>query len=411
MNSRLRAAALCAFVATYGAGAVGQPSQKDDGQHRVTYGQVLELAARVSPGGLVARAEEAVVGSEVRIAGMYPNPTLVGGTSTQAARVSLGVSVPLNVMGQRGAAIRASQAEVAVARVSTRVTQAEVRAAAAHAFVGLWLAERTASARADAESLVVRVDQAVSARVEVGGVPEVEAIRSRALRLRAHADAVEAAQLVAAAAADLGRWIGLADASQMRPGGDPAVPEQAPALRNLLEQVENSPSVVREQAGARAALARADRERTLARPTLALEVGVDAMDPTLPGTNYRAQVGVELPLVNQRGGYVEREERSATASELRARYQASALHADLVVAYRTFEAATARRDTLEQAGVPAARAAARATEESYSLGRASLEAVLESSRSLLDIELALIEARAARANAWIDVERALGVVG
>jgi cobalt-zinc-cadmium efflux system outer membrane protein len=376
---------------------------------RISYARAIDLAEHASATMAVARAEEEVIGADVGIAGIYPNPTLIGGTNTQAAKASVGLSVPLNILGQRGAAVRASRAEVSAAQIATQAMQSDARSAAAHAFVELWLAERTAKARADAEQLAARVDDAVATRVQVGSVPQAEGVRSRALRLKAHADAVEAAQLVAAAAANLGRWIGVLDGSQLRADGDPVVPGDTPALGGLLEQVAQSPAVLHERAAAEAARARASRERALVRPLLTLEVGVDAYDPTLPATNYRAQLGMDLPLFTRRGPYIEREERSATAADLRARYQVSLASADLVVAYRTFEAASARRDTLEQAGLPASRSAARATEESYSLGRASLEALLDADRNLLDTELALLEAQAARANAWIDVQHAMGV--
>ncbi|MEI7893785.1 MAG: TolC family protein [Myxococcales bacterium] len=66
------------------------------------------------------------------------------------------------------------------------------------------------------------------------------------------------------------------------------------------------------------------------------------------------------------------------------------------------------------AGAAAARARAvaehaRATTESYSLGRAPLVSVLEAERARLDAKIALLEGKTMRANAWIDVERAMGM--
>lgn len=376
---------------------------------QISYLQVLNLAAHVSATVRVALADEGIIASEVGIAGVVANPTLFGGTSTQTAKVSVGVSVPLMILGQRGAAIRASQAGLDASHMGTQAIQSDSRAAAAHAYVSLWAAERTAQARIRADELVTRLDRAVNTRVQLGGAPEIERIRSNSLRLRAHAEAVQAEQLVRAAAADLGRWIGSRDASDLRTSGDPAVPDAAPPLSSLIGQVDQSPAVTREKAAAHAAQARADRERSLVRPALSLDVGMDILDPTLPTTNYRAQLGIELPLFTQRAPFIQREDRAAAAAQQRAQFQRNNLSADLIVAYRTFEAANASKVTLEQAGVPAAQAAARSTEESYSLGRATLEAVLDADRTLIDVELSLLDARAARANAWIDVEHAMGV--
>ena len=89
-------------------------------QRHIGYAEVLNLAVNVSPTMRVARAEEHVIASDVSIAGVIANPTFIGGTSTQAAKISVGVSVPLAILGQRGAAIRAGQAGLDAAHVSGR---------------------------------------------------------------------------------------------------------------------------------------------------------------------------------------------------------------------------------------------------------------------------------------------------
>src|SRR5262249_25166650 len=179
-------------------------------------------------------------------------------------------------------------------------------------------------------------------------------------------------------------------------------------LSSLLERVAKAPAVQKEEADARAASARAERERALVRPMLTLDLGLEAFDPSLPATNYRAQLGIELPILNQRGPYIEREGSAAVAATWRARYEAHALTTDLIVAYRNFQGDSARRDTLSNAVLPAAEQAARATQESYSLGHASLEAVLDAERVWLETKKAPLDADAARAHAWVGREHALG---
>jgi outer membrane protein TolC len=373
----------------------------------ITFGEAL-ARARTSPALAVARSRESVSAAEVGIAGVYPNPTLLAGASTQAARWSVGASLPLAILGQRGAAVAASRADLAVVKIATQATASDVRAGAGRAFVALWLAERTATARADADGVAALIEQAVSARVQVGAAPELEGVRVRAQRLRTKADAVEAEQLVGAAAVELGRWIGERAALDLRTSGDPEVPAEAPPLAQLLTQIESNPVVRREQAEARAAQARADRERALVRPGLSLEVGADINDPSLPATNYRALVGIELPLFNQRGPFIDREERLADAARVRSEFERSNAGADLAVAYRTFQAVSARSVALAAGVVPAAETAAKATRESYQLGRATLEGLLDAERTRIDARLTLLEAYAARANAWIDIQHALG---
>ena len=374
----------------------------------ITYEQVIARARQGAPDLKVARALEAVARTSVGIAGVLPNPTVFGGTSTLGPRVSATLSVPLIILGQRGAAIDASRAEVATVRVEGEIAWLDVRAGAARAFVSLWLAERTAWARAEAAALVQRLEASVRTRVEVGAAPQVEELRVHAERLRADADAAETAARIVIAGSDLGRWLGLADGSGLRASGDPLVPASPPPLHAMAERLPGGAPVRREEADARAADARASRERALVRPALTLDVGLDAYDPTTPGTSYRAQLGVEVPVFNQRGPYIEREVTSANVARVRAEASLSRATADLLSSYRSFEAISARRLALETGVVPAADAAAAATEESYALGHAALVAVLDANRARIDARMSLLEASAARALAWIDVERAVG---
>jgi outer membrane protein TolC len=190
----------------------------------------------------------------------------------------------------------------------------------------------------------------VQARVEVGSAPELEALRAHAERLRADSDAEAALQLINAAAADLGRWTGIA-VPTLRVQGEPVIPAAPPPFSSLAERVRGAPAVRREEADARAAEARANRERALVRPALTLDLGVDAYDPTLP-TNYHAQLGIEVPLFNQRGPLILRELSTATVARLRATSEAAMRAADLMVAYETFVALTRRMKVLEEGVVP-----------------------------------------------------------
>jgi outer membrane protein TolC len=379
-----------------------------DGEQSISYGQAIARARLGAPDLAVARGREGVARAEVGVAGVYPNPAVIAGTSTQAARFSIGASIPLVILGQRGASIRASRADLATVQVDTQVTWNDVRAAAAHAFVTLWLAQRTSIARADAAAVARRVDAAVGGKVELGAVPEVEGLRAHAERLRADADAQEAEQLVAAAGAELGRWLASPNSAALRAQGDPDVPVRAAPLAELLTKVNGSPSVRREESDAHAAEARADRERALARPIIVLDVGADMGDPTLTGTNYRAQLAVEVPIINRRGAQVEREHALASAARARSGAERARLVAALESAYHTFNASSARATALATGVVPAAEAAATATEEAYTLGRAPLVALLDAARARIDARLALLDAQAARANAWIEVEHAVG---
>src|SRR5207244_12226913 len=113
--------------------------------HPITYAQALDRAAHVAPDSAVARSREAVMQAEIGIAGVRPNPTASFATSTQAARFSAGISVPLVILGQRGAAMDASRAELATTKVETEITAVDVRADVAQACVAPRRAPRSAA--------------------------------------------------------------------------------------------------------------------------------------------------------------------------------------------------------------------------------------------------------------------------
>ena len=376
----------------------------------VTYSEALAQAKRRAPSIAVIRATEQVAEADSRVAGIYPNPTVSVGTNTEAARLALNASVPIVILGQRGAALAAGRAEYAVAKLDGLVSLADLRATTAHAFVTLWLAERTAKARADAAAVSERLEASVRSRVELGSSPVLEGLRARAERLRTELDARSAEAAVDAAAANLAMWIGARFTDSVRALGEPGVPDRIPELNELSTHVAQTPSVQRALLELRASQARASSERAQVRPLLSLDLGADFYDPTLPGvTNYHAQLGVELPLFNQRGPLIEREERKGVAARAQVRAEQARLNAELIAGYRTFGVLTNQARTLADEVLPAAESAARATEESYTLGRAPLVAVLDAERARIDVELTMVESQGARANAWIDIERALGV--
>jgi len=393
---------------------VAHPASADDVS--LTYAQVLQRAARMAPDIAVARAAEAVALAETGIAGLLPNPSLSTGTSTQTAKLSVGVSVPLLLLGQRGAAVGAGQAEVATTRLDTQMAAADVRALVAHAFVVLWRAQATAVERARATTVSRRLEEAVRGRVEAGAAPSVDGLRARAELLRADSEAQQAAQLVEAAASDLARWLAI-ETSEVRAEGDPEVPGSLAPLADLRARLEESPALRRERAAAHAADMRAERERALARPVINADFGFDAWDPTLcpgnsscdnPPINYRGGLSLEVPILHQRGPYVDRERALAAAARTREAAERARLNAALTTAYRICEAWSASARALAEGVVPAADAAAAATEESYELGRAPLFAVLDAEKARIDARLSLLDARTQQADAWIEVEHATG---
>jgi outer membrane protein TolC len=394
-------------VSARGADELGLGAEPGHTSLAITPAEAVRIARERAPDLRVARERQEAARAEVGIAGVLPNPSLTVATNTQTARVSWTGGILLPVFGQRGAAVDASRAELDTVRVESDLVWVDVRASVAHAYVQLWLAQERASARADVSVIAARLGDAVAGRVDVGASPEVDGMRTRAERMRSAADAAEAATLVDAAASQLAYF--LATTTSLRARGEYDVPAEPPPFAELAARLHGSPSVRRENADARAADARAARESARIRPTPLVEVGMDIGDPTLPTTNYRGQIGFELPVLSLRGPYIEREHALARAARMRAASALARGESDLATAYYTFLGAGARVKTLRESVLTAAESAARATEESYTLGRAQLVTVLDAVRALLETRITLAEAAATRAAAWIEIERILGV--
>ena len=386
------------------------PSTHAQNELRVTLDDAIRRARAAAPELVIARTRESVAHAEIGVTGTYPNPTLLAATSSQTARFSGTISIPLLVLGQRRAATDAARADEATALLDTQVAWNDVRQSTLHAFVTLWLAEGVVRARRDSAAIGSALESSVVQRVEVGSAPEIDALRAHAETARLDADVIDADAQLRVAASELGRWIGVSGDSLRASGLPPPLgASTSTPLVSLVAHIDASAPVRREKSDVRASVAHAARERALNRPNLALDLGVDLSDPTLNDVpNYRAQLAIDLPIFNQRGAFIERE--NALGDVARAREQAARVQAtaEVTAAYRQFEAATARQSSLAGKVVPATEAAAKGSEAAYSRGRAPLIAVLAAERALVEARVSALEAQAAAANAWADVEHALG---
>lgn len=381
------------------------------GENRMSLGEALRRARAAAPDLAVARLRESVAHAEVGVAGLYPNPTVLAASNTQTAKFSGTVSIPVIVLGQRGAAMDAARADEATVALDTQVAWIDVRQATVHAFVTLWLAEGLVGARRESATIGAALESSVVQRVEVGSAPEIDALRAHAERVRLDADVLDAGAQLDVAASQLGRWLSLPDGTGLRASGAPSLATDSPApLPSLLARLDSGAPVRREQSDVRASEARAARERALVRPSMAIDLGVDTYDPTLNDVpNYRAQLAIDVPIFNQRGPAIDREKALGDVARARVQVARALASAEVTSAYHVFEAATARQKLLAGSVVPATEAAAKGVEEAYSLGRAQLIAVLDAERALVDARVTALDAQAAAANAWADVEHALGV--
>jgi len=380
----------------------------------MTWSEARAAAEQRAPELAVAERRVAVARADVEVAGALANPTFTVTTARETAKLATGVSLPLPIFGQRGAAVRAASADADAVEREHAVDVNDVRWNATLAWIDTW--ETTVRARllADAADDARRLAVIAGERFDAGSAPRLDAVRAAADRVRAESDAESARALVAAAGARLAVWVGIDPVSPPAVEGGPGVPARLPALQQLLDAAAGHPVLARDEAQHAAADSHVEMERRLRFPIVSAELTVAQGDPTLVdihGIQHTDVIGgaaFELPILNARGGAIAHAQALGTLAEATRTSDAAHLRADLIDAFRRTEAAAARAHALGQRVLPAIEEARSMTEEGYRAGRADLIRVLEAQRAVVEVRLAELEAIGAWARAFADLERAGG---
>jgi outer membrane protein, heavy metal efflux system len=277
------------------------------------------------------------------------------------------------------------------------------------AWIDLWEAEHRAVLLEAAASDANRLRDIADERFGAGSSPRLDSVRATGDSARARAEARAAALVIDAAGAQLGYFLG-GSTETSRTSGDPAIAASLPSL-DVLDTANASvehPLLARDGAAIRAAEAHVSAERRARWPVINGEVTVNWRDPTLGATDVIGGLGLEMPILNLRGGLIGRAQAQKALAQANRDLDAARLGTELRSAHARFAAASLRSRALRRDVLPTLEEARRMTEESYREGRADLVRVLEAQRALTETRLALVDASAAAARAWTDLERALG---
>jgi outer membrane protein TolC len=360
-----------------------------------------------SPAHRAASLRSRAAGDAVDAAGAWPGFGLGVATTLHTARAIVTSTVPLPVFGTIGASRDAARAELDGARAEEDALALEQRQRATAAWIELARTEARSALAARIAEGTGRLAEIARRRQDAGDAARAEVLIAETAALRARADDRNARLAVEIASVELAALLAWdpdvpLHAEPGLPPPDAAVP--AGALPDGRGHPEARAAAARVAAEA-AHVAQAHRARF---PQLGLELEADIDDPTLPGTDLRAGLRLDVPLLG-RGGDAERAadgrrraaelERDATVQRLRARVAAAA---------RRARAAAARSRTLGDEVVPAERDTAALVRTAYREGQARLVDVLAADRALADVELEAVDAQAEAAAAVAELEQALG---
>jgi outer membrane protein, heavy metal efflux system len=368
--------------------------------------------------------------ARLRQAGLRPNPSLDveqqnGVFNSPGERTtSVGISIPLELAGQRGRRMDLARAELEAAEAEVadreRRLASEVRMVYAEALAALRELEVTQSLN----TLDVETARIIQVRVEEGdSAPlELNLMRAEVDRLRARRALVEGR--LQAAYLRLKQVAGIPSEETLRLRGDltsPGLPEPPASLEEAVEIALRARPDLRlarltedvAQAGYRLARVQgAPQVTAFTRYTNNLSTFDSTPIGVLQDRDKLLSFGVSitLPILNRNQGGRAEAQLAITQAQRRREFIESVVRADVAAAYRRYEASQASLRTYEQGVIARSTKNVSIVRAAYEAGAFRISELLAEQRRLIDSQREVTDALAERYRALADLQAALGVV-
>jgi outer membrane protein, heavy metal efflux system len=365
-------------------------------------------------------------------AGLRPNPTVefeygsgrvVGNPGERETTV--GVSIPLEVAGQRGRRVGLAEAELAVAEAEVADRERRLAADVTAAYVEALASARELETYERLSTLDVQTARVVQARVDEGeSAPlELELIRVEYDRLRSQAALAEGR--LQAAMLRLKGLAGIPPSEDLRLLQELAASARTPAAPPSKEQaleiaLKSRPdlrvsrlSVTAARAGLRLAQAQGRPEVSVfGRYTTGRSV-TDLPAPFEPAPDRERQlaagVSISLPVFNRNQGARTEAGLAVTQAERRLAFAEAAVRTDVESAYARYEAARRAVETYEQGVLVRSNRNVATIREAYQLGVFRVTDLLAEQRRYVDVERDYTTALAEARRALADLHTAMGL--
>lgn len=374
----------------------------------VTLVEVLARASASSPVLVAAQADVSAAEGRAQQAGLRPNPELdfsaenVGGSGDfsglQGAETTLSIGQRVELGGKRTSRRDVAEAEVRLARLRFRETQADIEQGVRIAYAEAWAAGRRLDLARDQFLRAENLQEIATTLVEAGREPPLRAIRARSV-------ALEAVGKVRAAEAD---YEAAQRALAALWGGTGELPEPV-SLDEPPMVVAIDPSdaldVVIAEAEVAVSVAVVARERNAATPDLTVSVGARH----LAGSDDTALVfGASMPigLFDRNQGNIAAANAERTGAEARRNAALAAWIRQDRDARASLRTAEARLTFLESRAEPESVEAVRIAREGFAAGRFTLLDVLDAEEALNTVQTEIIAAQLDHARALAGLIRA-----
>lgn len=378
-----------------------------------TLDQAVLAAGGAAPAADAASAAIEAAQAERTVAGLRPNPVVQGQVENvvgsgpykglQSAETTVGVAIPIELGGKRGARVAVASAQLSRAELQAAITASDIRLQVTQLYIEAIAAERRLATARDQARIAAEVLRGAGVRVQAGRASPLEQQRADVTRINADANVERLTRLAEAARANLARRIGRPIDGRL----DAALLDQLPA--STFGPVETPPAAnTLALAAADADLAIADAGVRLARANRVPDLNVGPGLRRLEATNDTAAVfsiSIPIPLFNS--GRAAIAQASAQRTQAEALRRVTALDVEQAITNAQAEAANAATTARAAAGpaLAAAQEAARIARIGYREGKFGQLDLLDAERTLAETRVAAIDALANYQNARVQLER------
>jgi cobalt-zinc-cadmium efflux system outer membrane protein len=372
--------------------------------------EALDKVGASSPFQDAAAAGIRAAEAQRRVAGLRPNPLIVGeaenvaGTGIyqglRSSETTVGLALPLELGGKRGARIAVAEAQIGRAGLLAEIARADLRLRVTQAYNAAAAAQRRVTITEGQVGIAAEVLRGARARVQAGRASPLEEQRADVARIAAEGALERARRSTKTASGNLARLLGMPVGQLDRDWFD-AVP---PPGTSRLSAASGSLAV----AAARADLDTATAQVRLARSQRVPDLTVSASARRLEQTNDVAAVfGISIPLNVFNNGRASIAVAEAQREQSDAQRRVALLDAEQYVATAQAEAENAATSARNATGpaLAAATEAARIARIGYREGKFGQLDLLDAERTLLETRTTAIDALAAHHDAQARLER------
>lgn len=376
----------------------------------------LERVAEDAPSWLAAPERHRVATAHRGVARTRPTPGLVAGlaqldVSGQGAPTSslVGFDVPIELGGDRARRVAEADARIVLTDAEVEAQSRELLVTAALAYVDALAARANVETRSRLRSGYAQVAALDATRLERGEITEAQSLRSSIESDRAEVELQAAQDAVTTYELALGRYLVSEHLLRVGTTGTLATTHEAHDDEALVaEAIAVHPSLVAANARvevAHAALARVRASRVVD-PTLRVEwqhYGSTTVAQFRQRANDTIAVllGVPFPVTAPRRADVALAQAEIDAAEAALATLRRRVEADVRVAAAAERETSRRAESYEAVLLPRARSLVEAMTRAYEHGAATAFELISARRTLEEVELAAVQARADLARAHV----------